>query len=106
MPARRKIRPRPAKPYYAAMKELIGLDPATWLAHFGVPPAGPVSILATDLTGTVLVEADQVLRVGGAAPWLVQIEFQAGRDRHMASRLHLYSTLLDRRHRLPVQGRT
>ena len=104
MPARRRASPRAAKPYDAAMKELIGLDPATWLSQFGVQPAGPVSVLSADLAGTVLVEADQVLRVGGGAPWLVQLEFQAGRDRHLTSRLHLYSTLLDRRHRLPVQS--
>jgi hypothetical protein len=86
------------------MKELIGLDPAGWLARFGVQPSGPVTLMPTDLAGTVLVEADQVLRVGGARPWLVQVEIQASRDRRIVSRLHLYSTLLERRHRLPVQS--
>jgi hypothetical protein len=104
MPPRRRAEPRPAKPFDAALKELVGLDPASWLACVGVPPTGPVSVVPTDLAGTVLVEADQVLRVGGPTPWLVQLEFQAGRDPRLAARLHLYNTLLDRRHRLPVQS--
>ena len=54
------------------MKELVGLDPTTWLQHLGVPPTGPVTMLPTDLTGTILMEADQVLRIGGHRPWLVQ----------------------------------
>ncbi len=104
MPPRRRVVPRQAKPFDAALKELVGLDPAGWLTRVGVPPAGPVSVVPTDLAGTVLVEADQVLRVGGSTPWLVQLEFQASRDPRLASRLHLYSTLLERRHRLPVQS--
>lgn len=104
MPKRRRIEPRLAKPFDAAMKELVGLDPATWLAHFGVPRAGPVTILTTDLASTVLAEADQVLRVDGATPWLVQMEFQSSRDLTLARRLNLYSTLLERRYALPVQS--
>jgi hypothetical protein len=61
-------------------------------------------MMPTDLAGTILMEADQVLRVGSTTPWLVQLEFQASRDQRMGSRLHLYSTFLERRHRLPVQS--
>jgi hypothetical protein len=104
MSPRRRAGSRVAKPFDAAMKELVGLDPATWLAHFGVRPSGPVSMLTTDLAGTVLAEADQVLHVDGPTPWLVQLEFQASRDPTLASRLHFYSTLLERRYGLPVQS--
>jgi hypothetical protein len=86
------------------MKELVGLDPAAWLTQLGVRPSGPVTALPTDLAGTTLMESDQVLRVGGEAPWLVQLEFQSTRDARLVARMHLYSTLLDRRHRLPVQS--
>jgi hypothetical protein len=104
MPLRRRV-PRPAaKPYDAAMKELVGLDPAAWLTQQGVQPSGPVTTVPTDLSGTTLVEADHVLRVGGASPWLVQLEFQSSRDARLVQRLHLYSTLPDRRHRLAVQS--
>jgi hypothetical protein len=86
------------------MKELVGLDPAAWLVQLGVQPSGPVTTVPTDLAGTTLMESDQVLRVGGARPWLVQLEFQSTHDARLVARMHLYSTLLDRRHRLPVQS--
>src|SRR4051812_29268873 len=98
----RRVTPRAARPYDAAMKDLVGLDPASWLAHFGVPPTGPVSIVSPDLASTILMEADQVLRIDGPSPWLVDIEFQASLDRRLAWRMHLYSTLLERRHDVPV----
>jgi hypothetical protein len=70
------------------MKELVGLDPAAWLMQFGVQPSGPVTTVPTDLAGTTLMEADQVLRVGGTRRRLVQLEFQSGRDSRLVARMH------------------
>jgi hypothetical protein len=50
------------------------------------------------------VEADHVFHIGGPDPWLVQIEFQASSDPRLVHRMDIYSTLLERRHRLPVQS--
>lgn len=60
MPRVRARRSAP-KPYDAAMKELVSLDPASWLAQLGVRPTGPVTVVPTDLAGTTLVQSDQVL---------------------------------------------
>jgi hypothetical protein len=86
------------------MKDLVGIDPATWLTLFGVPPTGPVTNVPTDLSSTISLQADQVFRIDGPKPWLVQIELQSTRDTRLVARMDAYSMLLEREHRLPVQS--
>ena len=94
-------RGREPRPYDTAAKHLLEADPAAWLAYVGLEPTGPVSVVDADLS-TVLAEADKVIRIGGASPWLVHFEIQTTYDRTMPARLLQYSALLHRRHGLPV----
>jgi hypothetical protein len=60
-------------------KELIWDDPAKYLDRFGVPPRGPVDVIDSDIT-VLTASADKVIRVGGAQPYLVNVEFQSSHD--------------------------
>ena len=51
---------------------------------------------------TVTAEADKVLWVDEPAPWIEHVEFQAGRDVDLPDRVHFYSTILRRGHKVPV----
>ncbi len=52
---------------------------------------------------TIAAEVDRVIRLEDPIPWLWNLEFQAGRDLGLATRLHFYSTLLHHHHKLPVR---
>ena len=54
-------------------KELVWDDPAAWLEGFGIGLRGPVEVIDSDIT-TLSAAADKVIRVGGAEPYLVNIE--------------------------------
>ena len=73
-----------AKRYDAATKHLVEVDPGAWLRYLGLTPAGPVEVVNVELS-TVTAEADQVVRVDEAQPWLVHIEFQASQGFLMLS---------------------
>lgn len=92
-----------AKPYDSASKFLVDEFPGDWLALAGLPVAGPVEVVDANLA-TITAEADKVIRVGGAAPWLAHIELQASRDPRLGSRLFRYNALLDDRHDLPTRS--
>jgi predicted transposase YdaD len=67
-----------ATPFDATTKELVRFQPADWLALLGLPPA-PCELVDADLA-TVSTEADRLIQVNAATPYLVHIEFQAGHD--------------------------
>ena len=95
------VRGRDVRPYDTAAKHLLEADPTAWLGYVGLEPTGPISVVDADLS-TVLAEADKVVRIGGASPWLVHFEIQSTYDRTMPARLLQYNALLHRRHGLPV----
>jgi hypothetical protein len=91
------------KPFDAAMKLLLETYPADWVRCFGGPTGGPVQVIDADLS-TVTTGADKVFRIGGAVPWLLHLEMQAGPDRRLGGRMLKYNVLLHDRHDLPVQS--
>lgn len=90
-----------AQQYDASTKYLVEARLADWLPLSGRPVVGRVETIEADLA-TVTAAADKVLRIGGPPAWLLNLELQANRDPDLAARLHLYNTLLGRRHGLPV----
>ncbi len=90
-----------AKPYDVTTKQLLELGPADWARFLGLDTDAPVEVVEADLAA-VTSEADKVLRVAAASPWLVHVESQAGYDSRMPQRLLRYNALLDERHDCPV----
>ena len=88
------------KPFDSAIKELIELQPEDWLVFTGLPRQ-PATVIDADLA-TVLLEADKIIRVEGARPFLLHIEAQTTYDADMGERMLQYNFLLQRRHGLPV----
>ena len=82
-------------------KELVWDDPAAWLEGFGIGPRGPVEVIDSDIT-TLSAAADKVIRVGGAEPYLVNIELQSSHETTLARTLWYRQVALDYRHDLPV----
>ncbi len=92
-----------AKPFDATLKELVEQFPRDWLAQFGLPAAGSVEVVDADLS-TISTQADRVLLVNEAEPWLLHLELQSSRDPEMSRRVLRYHALLHDRHRLPVHS--
>lgn len=91
-----------SKPYDATTKDLIESNPSDWPAYLGYPvPAKRVSVIDADLS-VVTAEADKVIRVEDAKPWLLHLEFQASRDKNLAFRLLRYNAMLQHRHHCAV----
>src|SRR5437667_4853583 len=82
-----------AKPFDITTKHLVESRPADWLAFAGMPTESPVSIVDADLS-MVSAEADKVLRVEEAIPWLVNLELQASYDQDIGNRTLGYSVML------------
>lgn len=79
-------------PFDATTKELVRFQPEDWLALLGLPPA-PCELVDADLA-TVSTEADRLIQVNSAQPYLVHIEFQAGHDGHaVPGRMLRYNVL-------------
>lgn len=91
-----------SKPFDSATKRLVEAEPGDWLAFAGLPSAS-AHVIDADLS-TITAEADKVLHVGTAPPFLAHIEFQAGHDPEMGRRLLRYNVLLHYRHALPVRS--
>ena len=91
-----------SKPYDAASKELLQLDPAAWAAFVGVvrPPA-LIELTDSDLSA-VTAAADKVVWVRDEVPWILDIEFQGWRDPAAPRQLLKYNALLHDRHKCPV----
>lgn len=92
-----------AKPFDVTVKHLLEAYPGAWLAYLGLNATGPVDLIDADLA-TVSAEADKMMRVNDALPWLVHVELQASYDPTLGQRLLRYNVLLDSRHGLPVQS--
>lgn len=93
-----------SKPFDATTRNLIELGPDEWAAYLGAPVADPdrVRLIDSNLS-TVTADVDRVIRLEDPIPWLWHIEFQAGRDLSLPTRLHRYNTLLNSHHGLPVR---
>ena len=82
-------------------RSLLEKYPADWLNQLGLIHGEPVRVMNSDLS-SVTAEADKVIRVEGAEPWLVHIELQTGYDSTLPRRLLRYNALLNLKHDLPV----
>ena len=92
-----------SKPFDATTKELLESDPRSWLEILLGRRVESVRVLNVDLS-TITTEADSVLSVDEAEPWLVHIEFQSSYDPDLPLRLPRHNVLVNYRHRLPVQS--
>jgi predicted transposase YdaD len=92
-----------AKTYDAVLKHLVEAYPAAWLKGLGFPTTAPVRVIDADVP-TVTAAADKVFWVEETPPWLMHLELQADPDMDVLDRTHLYSTVLRRRHRIPVRS--
>jgi predicted transposase YdaD len=90
-----------SKSFDATTRHLLEIDPRAWLRLVGVETALPIEVVNADLS-TVTSQADEVLRVDDAQPWLVHIEFQSSYEASIPLRLARYNVLLEYRHRTPV----
>jgi predicted transposase YdaD len=91
------------KPFDATLKDLVETYPRDWLAQLGLPASLPVEVIDADLS-TVTAQADKVLRIHEATPWLLHLELQSSRDPSLAGRTLKYNVLLLDRHALPVHS--
>ncbi len=91
------------KPYDAALKALVEIDPESWAALLG-RPTGPTEVIDADIA-TVSGAADKVLRVAANPAYLLHLEFVSGHDAPALPRkLHVRNALLEDRHELPVRS--
>ena len=91
------------KPLDATMRKLYELGPAAWLEYFGLPIPDPAQVRVIDSNlSTVTAEADQVVLVGGADPWIVHTEFLSGREANYPQQAIWYNILLQHRHQVPI----
>jgi hypothetical protein len=88
-------------PFDVTTKELIWDGPVAWLERFGIGPPGPVEVIDSDIT-VLTAAADKVIKVGGAEPYLVNIELQSSHDKELVETTWFRQAALYRRHRLPV----
>ncbi len=91
-----------SKPFDVTTKELVEADPQSWIRYAGLPDA-PTELIDSDLA-TVSTEADRVLRVLAAFPYLAHLEFQSTYKLDLGHRALRYNVLLFYRHGLPVQS--
>jgi predicted transposase YdaD len=87
-------------PFDATLKGLLERSPDAWPVLAGLPQA-PATVIDADVS-TVTAASDKVLRVAGPEEYLLDVNFQRGPDASLPRRVHLYNTLLDTRHGLPV----
>jgi hypothetical protein len=88
-------------PFDVATKELIWDDPAASLEKLGVIAGESVELIDSDIT-TLTAAADKVIKVGGSAPYIVNIELHSYHDKELVRTLWFRQVALDYRHRLPV----
>lgn len=92
-----------SKRFDIALKHLLETYPNDWLKLLGIEAKGPVKAIDADMA-TVSPAADKVFRIPDPNGWLSHLEMQANYKADLPDRLHVGSTLLHRRHRLPVQS--
>ena len=79
-----------AKPFDATLKELLERYPSDWLAQLSMTVAGTVELIDADLS-SITTQADKIIRVNEADPWLLHLELQAGRDPRVDRRALKYT---------------
>ena len=89
------------KPFDATTKFLLEFDPLSWVRYVGLRSETRATAIDADLS-TLTAEADKVIRIEGARPWLLHIELQASYEDDLPIRLARYNVLLEYRHRVPV----
>ena len=77
-------------------KELVWDDPAAWLARFGIGSAALVEVIDSDITA-LTATADKVLKIGGAEPYLVNIELHSYHETDLQRTLWFRQVALDYR---------
>jgi predicted transposase YdaD len=92
-----------AQHYDATFKQLVEAHPSDWIALVGLPPGTEVAAVEAELS-SITAAADKVIRVGGPAPYIAHLEFQAGPDPDLDRRVLMYNVLLRWRHNLPVRS--
>jgi predicted transposase YdaD len=94
-----------AKAFDATLKQLLDTFAADWLTwlgpRIGLPADVAVDPLDVDLS-TVQYAADKVFRLLPPANGLLHIEPQSSWDGDLADRIHVYSTLLYERYKVPI----
>jgi hypothetical protein len=92
-----------SKPFDASPKALLQYGLEDWPAFVGVP-AQSVEIIDADIS-TVTAAADKVLLLHGKDGKRIQhYDFQSGPDATVPCRTHHYNSLLEMRHKLPVES--
>src|SRR5947209_5514150 len=91
-----------SKRFDATLKGMVEVSPTSW-ADLEGHPATTVDVIDADVS-TVTGASDKTLRAHGAYDWILDINFQRGPDASVPRRTHLYSTLLEYRHQLPVRS--
>jgi hypothetical protein len=92
------------KPYDATLKDLIEEDGAAWAGLIRSVPVRRATVIDADVS-TVTAASDKVVRVeDDLGEWLLNLDPLSSRDPEYPERLHLYSTILGRRHRLRVRS--
>ena len=90
-----------AKPFDAATKHLVEVDPLAWLRYVGLPGT-EAELMDADLS-TVTSEADRIIHVRGPE-YLAHIEMQASYKTDMHVRVLVYGVLAFAKYGLPVQS--
>lgn len=90
-----------AKPYDSVTKQLIEEYPQDWLNPIEFP-FGDVEALDADLS-TIVAEADKLIKVNSAQPYIAHIEMQASYKPDMANRFLMYNAVVDYKTGLPVR---
>jgi predicted transposase YdaD len=90
--------------YDPVLKVLVETEPQGWPDLLGLP-AGPVTVIDSDVSSNVIGAVDKVLQVRADPEYLLHIDFQAGHDSaRFPRRLRLYNTVLDDRHEMLVRS--
>ena len=87
--------------YDAATRDLMEIDPASFLKYLGFEVHGPVAVKNCDLT-SVVAESDSVLLIEEDPPWLGHVEFQTSSEIDLDLRIDRYNLLVEYREKLPV----
>jgi len=88
-------------PFDTTTRYLVQTYPDDWIAFLGLTSLGPIEVIDANLS-VVSAEADKVVRVGDATPWLAHVEFQSSYDPTIGQRLVRYNTMLHLQHRVAV----
>jgi hypothetical protein len=88
-------------PFDVVTKELVWDGPTSWLERLGARVDGPVELIDTDIT-TLTATAENVIKINGPEPYLVNIELHSYHGNDLVLTLWLRQVALDYRHNLPV----